>query len=319
MQRTDDSAVPQWYRSSPATPDRVPQPQRYPHAGATNATVQLWRFDLEGEGTRVPLPEHEYLATVGGGLIGVFDRAQTRLALCDFSGDPVTTLEQRPWLDLVPGLPRRADGRLLAWRDEQQRRLTVDGAAVTPEDVQVRSLVGTIDGTIFLTACQSPAESRLARVDEAGFRWLSEPDRYLTATCEAGLIVTSETTWDSPRATVCIRDHDHRVLAEVPNLAEEPVVTPRPTLVSGGRDEVQTVVLWPSAATQGRLPVLMNPYGGPHAQRVLAARSAYNSAQWLADQGFCVVIADGRGTPGQSPAWEHAVAATCGTPHWRIK
>ncbi len=220
----------------------------------------------------------------------------------------MTTLEQRPWLDLVPGLPRRADGRLLAWRDEQQRRLTVDGVPVTPEDVQVRSLVGTIDGTIFLTACQSPAESRLARVDEAGFRWLSEPDRYVTATCEAGLIVTSETTWDSPRATVCIRDHDHRVLAEVPNLAEEPVVTPRPTLVSGGRDEVQTVVLWPSAATQGRLPVLMNPYGGPHAQRVLAARSAYNSAQWLADQGFCVVIADGRGTPGQSPAWEHAVA-----------
>ena len=52
----------------------------------------------------------------------------------------------------------------------------------------------------------------------------------------------------------------------------------------------------------------MNPYGGPHAQRVLAARNAYAGAQWLADQGFCVVIADGRGTPGQSPAWEHSIA-----------
>jgi dipeptidyl-peptidase-4 len=52
----------------------------------------------------------------------------------------------------------------------------------------------------------------------------------------------------------------------------------------------------------------MYPYGGPHAQRVLAARGAYASAQWLADQGFCVVVADGRGTPGQSPAWEQAVA-----------
>jgi dipeptidyl-peptidase-4 len=30
-------------------------------------------------------------------------------------------------------------------------------------------------------------------------------------------------------------------------------------------------------------------------------------AQWLADQGFCVVIADGRGTPGRGHAWERAV------------
>jgi dipeptidyl-peptidase-4 len=30
-------------------------------------------------------------------------------------------------------------------------------------------------------------------------------------------------------------------------------------------------------------------------------------SQWLADQGFCVVIADGRGTPGRGHAWERAV------------
>src|SRR5690606_921822 len=30
-------------------------------------------------------------------------------------------------------------------------------------------------------------------------------------------------------------------------------------------------------------------------------------AQWLADQGFAVVIADGRGTPARGPAWERAV------------
>jgi dipeptidyl-peptidase-4 len=29
--------------------------------------------------------------------------------------------------------------------------------------------------------------------------------------------------------------------------------------------------------------------------------------QWLADQGFCVVIADGRGTPGRGHDWERAV------------
>jgi dipeptidyl-peptidase 4 len=30
-------------------------------------------------------------------------------------------------------------------------------------------------------------------------------------------------------------------------------------------------------------------------------------AQWMADQGFCVVIADGRGTPGRGHSWERAV------------
>ena len=29
--------------------------------------------------------------------------------------------------------------------------------------------------------------------------------------------------------------------------------------------------------------------------------------QWLADQGFAVLVADGRGTPGRGIAWEHAV------------
>jgi dipeptidyl-peptidase-4 len=55
------------------------------------------------------------------------------------------------------------------------------------------------------------------------------------------------------------------------------------------------------------LPVLMDPYGGPHAQRVLAARQLWLESQWLADQGFAVIVADGRGTPGRGRAWARAV------------
>ena len=36
------------------------------------------------------------------------------------------------------------------------------------------------------------------------------------------------------------------------------------------------------------LPVLLDPYGGPHAQHVLASRARYLSSQWFADQGFAV-------------------------------
>ena len=308
VQRTDDTPVPIWHRSDPANPQREPTRQRYPHAGAANARVEVWRFDLDGEGARVPLPEAEYLATVRGGAIGVFDRAQTALTVCDFDGQTIGRVEQQPWLDLVPGLPRRSGDVLVAWTDEARRRLTMDGHAVTPAEVHLRSYLGEIDGTHYVTACTTPAESRVGCIDSGGFRWLSEPGKYTTATVESDLIITSETTWDRYGAQVTVRDRDYAALAGVDSLAEVPQIEASPTLLPAGIEDVQVVVLMPSEQSSEPLPILMNPYGGPHAQRVIAARSAYAGAQWLADQGFCVVIADGRGTPGQSPAWEHAIA-----------
>ena len=56
------------------------------------------------------------------------------------------------------------------------------------------------------------------------------------------------------------------------------------------------------------LPVLMDPYGGPHFQRVMQNRARWNESQWLADQGFAVIVADGRGTPGRGLGWARAVS-----------
>jgi dipeptidyl-peptidase-4 len=68
-------------------------------------------------------------------------------------------------------------------------------------------------------------------------------------------------------------------------------------------------VLFPRDHRPGssRLPVVMSPYGGPAAQMVLARSRSYLEPQWLADQGFCVIVADGRGTPARGPAWERTV------------
>jgi dipeptidyl-peptidase-4 len=50
--------------------------------------------------------------------------------------------------------------------------------------------------------------------------------------------------------------------------------------------------------------VLMDPYGGPHGARVLKAAGAHLSSQWFADQGFAVLVVDGRGVDGRGPAWD---------------
>ena len=84
--------------------------------------------------------------------------------------------------------------------------------------------------------------------------------------------------------------------------AERPAVTPRRHRARGRRaarsahgGAVPDATTCPGSR---RLPVLLSPYGGPHHQEVVASGRAFGEDQWLADQGFCVVVADGRGHAG---------------------
>jgi dipeptidyl-peptidase-4 len=73
-------------------------------------------------------------------------------------------------------------------------------------------------------------------------------------------------------------------------------------------------VLFPSWHVPGsRLPVLMDPYGGPAMQRVSKTASLFLASQWFAEQGFAVVVADGRGTPGRGPSWDRTIAGDFAT------
>jgi dipeptidyl-peptidase 4 len=96
-------------------------------------------------------------------------------------------------------------------------------------------------------------------------------------------------------------------------MAETPLVVARPRWLTLGDRQLHAALFLPSTdaqgpvAADGSLPVLLDPYGGPHAQRVLAAHAAHLTSQWLADQGFAVLVVDGRGSPGRGPAWERAI------------
>ena len=119
---------------------------------------------------------------------------------------------------------------------------------------------------------------------------------------DAGAGLTSATS-DAPRTT---RDRGARVRARSGptsrSLAAVPARSPPARRCPGtgaarGADRGAAARRAPAGPP---LPVLLDPYGGPHAQRVLAARNAYLESQWLADQGFAVVVADGRGTPAHA-------------------
>ena len=100
------------------------------------------------------------------------------------------------------------------------------------------------------------------------------------------------------------------------SFAESPRLEPRVHVFAAGERGLATAVLLPRHHIPGSepLPVLLDPYGGPHSQRVVDARGAFLTSQWFADQGFAVVVADGRGTPGRGPAFEREVHGDLATP-----
>ena len=126
------------------------------------------------------------------------------------------------------------------------------------------------------------------------------------------LVVTRHGLDADGSATTVHRDGAEHTIA---SLADPPGLTPRITLLTAGERELRTALLLPTGHEPGTtLPVLMDPYGGPHAQRVLAARGAHLTSQWFADQGFAVVVVDGRGTPGRGPEFERAVHGDLAAP-----
>jgi dipeptidyl-peptidase-4 len=168
-------------------------------------------------------------------------------------------------------------------------------------------------GALVVTAQNTPTTQMVVEFASDGTPVRqSSPDRFvrLLAGLAGGpwVVATSET--DRAQTTVTV---DRPTGPEIPvashalaPLQAVPPMDPRPTFLEVGEHALSVAVLLPrrELGLTGPFPVLMAPYGGPHHQRVVASRLAYADDQYLADQGFCVVVADGRGTGGRGPAWD---------------
>jgi dipeptidyl-peptidase-4 len=318
--RVDETPVERWHIADPANPDRPAQEVAYPAAGTPNAIVSLVIVRVEGERTAVAWDRGEfpYVATVSwddrGPLIGVQTRDQRTIRLLDvdpWNGETKQVLSDTDpiWVEPVPGVPvRKPSGDLVRVVDDRSadtRRLVVGDAPVTPPGLQVRSVLDVDGESVLFSATEEPTESHVYVHGPDGLVRLTEGQGYFSGARAGGLTLISGTRLDSSETSVRLLETG----VEIASLAETPVITPAVRIVTAGERAIRTAVLLPTGwePSQGKLPVLMDPYGGPHAQRVLAIRRIYNEAQWLADQGFAVVIADGRGTPARGPEWERTV------------
>ena len=337
--RVDETQVQRWHIADPANPGRMPVEVAYPAAGTANADVSLLLVGLDGGTVRLEWDRagFPYLVTVNWDgtdpLIVVQTRDQRRMRL--LSADPargtVAVLREdsdEHWVDIVPGVPAQTgDGRIVWTADAGgAKRLLVaapgqlaDAAPVTPPELQVRA-VADIDGdaVLFTASGEDPTAVGLWLHGAGGLVRLSADSGVSTGHRAGGTTVLLSRSLDTPGQTATVRTDDRPGKeTTVTSLAEQPSLpTPRPDLFTVGGREIRTALLLPSWHEPGsaKLPVLLDPYGGPGVQRVVAAQGAFAGSQWFAEQGFAVVVADGRGTPGRGPRWERAVAGDLAGP-----
>lgn len=316
--RVDDTPVDRWWIADPATPQRPPTEVAYPAAGTSNADVSAWILRLDGTRTEVrwDRPAWPYLAQASwddhGPLVTLHPRDQRTLEVraADPADGATTVLwsdADDAWVERAPGTPARlADGRLIMTADRGgTRRLIVDGATVTPDDLQVRGVVQADADHVLFTANPVVDATVLDvwRWTAVGLERVTDGAAVSTAAAGGDVVVLRTASLEGVGA----RTHVVGGPA-ITSHAATPLVAPSVTIHHLGDRRLATALLLPhDIAPDARLPVLLDPYGGPHAQRVLRARSAYLPSQWFADQGFAVVVVDGRGTPGRGSAWERAI------------
>ena len=321
--RVDNSPVSMTWIGDPANPMTQPRPHRYPFAGTNNANVSLHIFSINADNnsSRVDVQwqqsQLEYLTNVqwtrNGLIIALQNREQTKFevfAVHTSTGalSTIRTETDEHWIDLVAGSPALLEDGRLAMCCERNgvRALTIDDQVATSSEIQVRNIIATTPTAIYFGAnpIADPTVLHVMRcaLSDLSVSSLTDEPGVFTAAVGGDTVVIRSATLSEVRTTTRVNGK-----LQIANNAETCLLTPNVTLHRVGANKIATAIVLPNNHDGSPLPVLFDPYGGPHAQRVVSASSAYFASQWFANQGFCVVIADGRGTPGRGTQWERDV------------
>jgi dipeptidyl-peptidase-4 len=340
--RVDEGEVPVWHIADPVDPWRAPRAVRYPAAGAANADVSLHVLGLDGGRVEVSWDREAfpYLVRVGweeGAPLTLVVQSRDQRRVLVLAADPGNGATRAlrddaspTWVEIVDGVPCWLGGRLV-WTVEDleadARRLLVDGEVLTPPDLRVRRVAGVAGGRVVVQASEAgePTEAHVYAAGAEGVERLSEGPGLHDAPAVGGdaVVLVSQGPEDELPVARVLREG--RVVGAVASNAERPGFLAAPRLGrSRGRGIPYALFLPEGGGPEGGgggpegragpemrggppFPVLLDPYGGPHLQRVWRASFPFLESRWFADQGFVVVVADGRGTPAGGIAWEKAI------------
>ena len=324
----------------PKDPRVAPASRQYPKAGTANPALSLVLWRLDGTSTTVTWDERfEYLVTVSwptsdGPLLTLMTRDHREQSVVRVTPDTgalmtLVSAHDDDFLEWTPGLPAvTPDGRVLVSvvdRDNDTYRVGVvsDGVATpfSPVGVQIAAVVSVTSDAVLTVATTDATSIVTARVNFDGHCEMAGSPASITRALDGvpgGTLVSALTDLTETATTIVVsRPGSDPVVvpsfARSPRDAQQPV-NPSVRLLTTTEHQLAVAVLLPTTMTEAttQLPIIMSPYGGPHYQRVLGAGAAFALDQWIADQGFCVVVADGRGTGGRGPAWDRTIVNQLG-------
>ena len=319
VERVDNTPIELITIADPSQPTAEPQTRRYPFAGTNNARTSLHVIDLEARSTNIAWDAEtfEYLTSVqwnkAGLIISVMSRDQKLLDIRKAhiaTGETESLHVERDdkWVELVAGGPLLIAENALVWCGERNgaRTILLNNTAITPPHIQVRGIVNANAEHVTFSGnpLDQPHVLHAWTVNLATHELvqLTHDDGVHSVAAGGDTTVVRSATMHNPRSRTLVNNHH-----ELVNNAEQSLLNVNVSFHRVGKRNISTAIVLPENHDGSALPVLFDPYGGPHAQRVVASSMAFTAAQWFANQGFCVVIADGSGTPGRGSEWEREV------------
>lgn len=340
-EQADSAGVEQLHLADPADEFKPPQQQPYPRPGKANVKIAFGIVPATGGETRwieFDRARYEYVARVewpehARPTLLLLTRDQKDLSLV--SVDPATgatreLLHERDdaWLNVDS--PRVGGGREYRWLPDGSAFLWTTEARgawqlelrgsdgklrreLTPVDFGLAGVAG-IDaraGTVLIERAAEPIDAQLWEVPLDGGvpKALTQgPARHEAVFArESRAHALTELPRQGP-PTVRIVRADGSSAGVLPSVAEKAPFSVNLSLAKAGPEGFWTATIKPHDFDPAKkYPVIVQVYGGPHARTVHATDTAYVTAQWIADHGYIVVSADGRGTPGRGRAWERAI------------
>ncbi len=318
----DESDVLSWHIFNSSDPSSEPRKLRYPKAGTNNPQVGLGIYSLDGTAIPIDWSQNlfwEYLVDTQWTeesiiYLTVQTRNQKSMGILqvdstDGSVQEIYRWDNDCWVEIIPGAPRIVGERVITVEDRgNARSLILNGKPISDGEIQLRSLIHCDERGMLAAVSMNPLEQHIVRFDFNGeITPLTIDDGIHDAVSNGVLTVIQSRSMDFDGVKTTILE-EATPISEIEDRSESPAISLNLNFHRFGERELETAVLLPHYHNgEDLLPVLLDPYGGPHAQRVRSSRGLFGVSQWFADQGFAVVVTDGRGTPGRSPSFEREV------------
>ena len=319
VEKVDESNVELVNLADPTNPLEPVRTHRYPFAGTKNPACEFFVTDLLGNLQKLEIDknEFEYVSDVNFYSsykvhLTLLSRDQKTLVLREFdlsnnSNTDLCATNSSYWVEVENGAPKVFENHLITISGDDKRQLFIDGKALTPVEYEVRSILNIDKSGILLQISTHQNNLSLLFVDWKGkTSFVGDQSSFVTGLRKDHLTLTISTNEKNWYRKISISDGKNEF--ELKEDLEKIEFSPNIEFFDAGKSKISSAIIFPTwYKFDQQLPVIFAPYGGPHFANCLKNASVFISDQWIADQGFAVIVADNRGTPGRGKKWEYEI------------